>query len=122
MALPLGLKSRLATLPVQKPIPLCSLHHLTNREGERERERERYSPPLPSLPFRLTHWKQDLLMMDEAISVEPGDVLSGRISIVRNRHWRRHLHVSISYTHRTKEGQESKVSVTHKKKNYDELV
>lgn len=56
----------------------------------------------------LTHWKQDLLMMDEPISVEPGDVLNGRISIVRNRHWRRHLHVSISYTHRNKEGEESK--------------
>lgn len=63
----------------------------------------------PLYVLRLTHWKQDLFMMNDPISVSPGDAVSGKISIIRNRHWRRHLRVSISCTH-CREGVQSNVS------------
>ena len=52
---------------------------------------------LPSLS--LTHWKQDLFMVNTPLSVARGDVLEGKICIRRNRLWRRHLKVTIQYIH-----------------------
>ena len=55
---------------------------------------------LPTSPTHsLTHWKQDLFMIDTPISVKKGDMLDGVICIQRNKLWRRHLKVHISYTH-----------------------
>ena len=55
------------------------------------------SPTSPT--HSLTHWKQDLFMIDTPISVKKGDMLDGVICIQRNKLWRRHLKVHISYTH-----------------------
>jgi protein arginine N-methyltransferase 2 len=47
----------------------------------------------------LTHWKQDLFMVDTPLPVVKGDLIEGEICIYRNKLWRRHLRVLISYTH-----------------------
>ena len=47
----------------------------------------------------LTHWKQDLLMVDTPLTVKPDDIIEGRIKIARNQHWRRHLKVLLTYRH-----------------------
>ncbi|XP_077997829.1 protein arginine N-methyltransferase 2-like [Glandiceps talaboti] len=49
-------------------------------------------------PFhRLTHWKQDLFMMEEPVEVAIGDKITGSVSIKRNPHWRRHLKIIFRY-------------------------
>ena len=47
----------------------------------------------------LTHWKQDLLMVDTPLSMKPDDIIEGRIKISRNQQWRRHLRVTLVYHH-----------------------
>ena len=49
--------------------------------------------------YSLTHWKQDLLMVDTPLPVKPDDVIEGRIKISRNQQWRRHLRVLLTYRH-----------------------
>ena len=66
---------------------------------------------LCALITRLTHWKQDLFMVDCPLSVQPGDTLEGCIRITRNKCWRRHLKVVISYKHITSDNQHSEVLV-----------
>ncbi|XP_006822673.1 protein arginine N-methyltransferase 2-like [Saccoglossus kowalevskii] len=46
---------------------------------------------------RLTHWKQDLFMMNDAVQVTVGDKIEGSIVIKRNAEWRRHLVVTFKY-------------------------
>ena len=43
----------------------------------------------------ITHWKQDLYVLDEPIAVEAGDRVEGKIRITRNPVFRRHLRVAI---------------------------
>lgn len=49
--------------------------------------------------YSLTHWKQDLMMMDEPLSVSISDRIEGKITITRNKIWRRHLRIFISFHH-----------------------
>lgn len=42
-----------------------------------------------------THWKQELLILDEDLCVETGDELQCQVSIDRNRYWRRHFVISL---------------------------
>ena len=46
---------------------------------------------------RLTHWKQDLLMLDTPFDVLPGDHVIGSVRLKRNRKWRRHITVTVTY-------------------------
>lgn len=57
----------------------------------------------------LTHWKQDLMMMDEPVSVSANDRIEGKVTITRNKVWRRHLRIYISFYH-ISEGAQSNVS------------
>lgn len=45
----------------------------------------------------LTHWKQDLFVMDEPVSVRVGDEIKGSITLSRNPDWRRHVRVQFCY-------------------------
>ncbi|KAI8487770.1 class I-like SAM-binding methyltransferase super [Branchiostoma belcheri] len=45
----------------------------------------------------MTHWKQDLFMMDQPTAVEGGDSIVGNILIKRNPEWRRHLRVMFTW-------------------------
>ncbi|XP_066263589.1 protein arginine N-methyltransferase 2-like isoform X2 [Branchiostoma lanceolatum] len=45
----------------------------------------------------MTHWKQDLFMMDQPTAVEGGDSIVGSILIKRNPEWRRHLRVRFTW-------------------------
>ncbi|XP_078620041.1 protein arginine N-methyltransferase 2-like isoform X2 [Branchiostoma floridae x Branchiostoma japonicum] len=45
----------------------------------------------------MTHWKQDLFMMDQPTAVEEGDSIVGSILIKRNPEWRRHLRVMFTW-------------------------
>ncbi|XP_065833893.1 protein arginine N-methyltransferase 2-like [Oscarella lobularis] len=45
----------------------------------------------------LTHWKQDLFMLDEPEVVEVGQEICGSIRIRRNSKWRRHLKATIKW-------------------------
>ncbi|XP_065888982.1 protein arginine N-methyltransferase 2-like isoform X1 [Dysidea avara] len=45
----------------------------------------------------LTHWKQDLLMVDTPLEVFPGDHVIGSIRMTRNKRWRRHIKVNLTY-------------------------
>ena len=47
--------------------------------------------------FRLTHWKQDLLMLDEPVAVCTGDEISGSIQMTRNPKWRRHMTITLDF-------------------------
>lgn len=47
---------------------------------------------------QVTHWKQDLFMLDEPISVHTGDLLQGSVLIERNSDYRRHLQVTFSFS------------------------
>lgn len=51
--------------------------------------------PSPSL----THWRQALLMLNTPLMVDKGDYVEGRITITRNKVWRRHLKVHLRYRH-----------------------
>ncbi|XP_013390663.1 protein arginine N-methyltransferase 2 isoform X6 [Lingula anatina] len=42
-----------------------------------------------------THWHQHLFMLDEPLSVAPDNEVTGRITLIRNTEWRRHLTVII---------------------------
>ncbi|XP_052812574.1 protein arginine N-methyltransferase 2-like [Mya arenaria] len=46
----------------------------------------------------LTHWKQDLFLLDEPILVNCGDVISGHVTISRNPKFRRHLRASYDFS------------------------
>lgn len=45
----------------------------------------------------LTHWKQNLFIIDEAITVECDDIITGSYNLYRNKEWRRHLFVKINF-------------------------
>lgn len=62
--------------------------------GFREKEKEGVILSTgPSHP--LTHWKQDLLMLETPIKVSKGNIFTGTISIKRNRIWRRHFNITL---------------------------
>ncbi|XP_077436438.1 protein arginine N-methyltransferase 2 isoform X2 [Vanacampus margaritifer] len=44
-----------------------------------------------------THWKQTLFMLDEPVSVNAADCISGSIILRRNPTWRRHLSVTLHW-------------------------
>lgn len=46
----------------------------------------------------LTHWKQDLLLLDDPLAVSEGDRLDGVITLTRNPLWRRHLRVRLTFS------------------------
>jgi hypothetical protein len=46
---------------------------------------------------KLTHWKQDLFMLDDVITVEEKDEIQGTVVINRNPYWRRHLKVTFQW-------------------------
>lgn len=46
----------------------------------------------------LTHWKQNLFLLDEPIQVEEGDEITGTFTLTRNPEYRRHLRAFISIT------------------------
>ncbi|XP_076456146.1 protein arginine N-methyltransferase 2-like [Babylonia areolata] len=48
----------------------------------------------------LTHWKQNLFLLDEGVRVTAGDLLQGRAQIYRHKDWRRHLRMLLTFTHR----------------------
>ena len=77
-------------------------------------------PPTPTPPHthththththpRQTHWKQDLLVIDCPLEVITGDTIEGRISITRNKIWRRHLKIDVEYKHFSGKAQETSV-------------
>lgn len=45
----------------------------------------------------LTHWKQDLFLLDEPIAVQKGYCVDGAITIKRNPEYRRHLSVNFTF-------------------------
>ena len=47
--------------------------------------------------IRLTHWKQDLLMLDTPLDVLSGDHVIGNVRLKRNTKWRRHLTITVTY-------------------------
>lgn len=46
----------------------------------------------------LTHWKQDLFMLDDPITVCEGDQVEGTVTFSRNQEWRRHLRVMLQFS------------------------
>lgn len=53
---------------------------------------------LVHFPYRPTHWKQTLFMLDRPVSVCAGDSISGTIVLQRNPVWRRHMTVTLHWT------------------------
>ncbi|KAL8618814.1 hypothetical protein ACOMHN_000242 [Nucella lapillus] len=51
----------------------------------------------------LTHWKQNLFLLDEGLSVSEGDVLKGQARICRHSEWRRHVRMMLTFTHTSQE-------------------
>ena len=47
---------------------------------------------------RPTHWKQDLLLLDDPIQVEKGQRLKGSVWLKRHKLWRRHLRIKLNYS------------------------
>lgn len=47
--------------------------------------------------FRLTHWKQNLFILDEDVQVECGDIIKGSFNLYRNKEWRWHLLIKINF-------------------------
>ncbi|XP_072300336.1 protein arginine N-methyltransferase 2 [Eucyclogobius newberryi] len=63
-----------------------------------------------------THWKQTLFMLDSPVSVQQGDSISGSMVLRRNQTWRRHMSVTLSWTHHSSTEDTSKArhgSYTH---------
>ena len=54
--------------------------------------------------FRPSHWKQDLLMLDDPIQIESSSILTGSITFTRNPRWRRHMSIQLNFTVQSKEG------------------
>ncbi|KAJ0070710.1 hypothetical protein NL108_017910 [Boleophthalmus pectinirostris] len=46
-----------------------------------------------------THWKQTLFMLDSPVSVHQGERISGSVVLRRNPTWRRHMSVTLNWTH-----------------------
>ena len=46
---------------------------------------------------RLTHWKQNLFILDKPVKVSKGDRMEGLIKIYRHPEWRRHLRVLLKF-------------------------
>lgn len=76
-----------------------------------------------SLSLRLTHWKQDLFLLDQSLEVKEGDRVRGTVRVCRHKLWRRHLRVNLSYTHWRQEQTLSQVGVVGSEwvNNYDTL-
>lgn len=51
----------------------------------------------PTFLPRLTHWKQDLLMLEDPVEVTKGMRLRGTLAIRRNPLWRRHYIIDLSF-------------------------
>lgn len=49
--------------------------------------------------IRLTHWKQNLFLLNSGVSVNEGDILQGQAKICRHSEWRRHLRLIVTFTH-----------------------
>ncbi len=47
---------------------------------------------------RLTHWKQDLLLIKEPLSLMKGDIIKGNIIMNRHKVWRRHMTLQLTFT------------------------
>ena len=47
--------------------------------------------------FSLTHWKQNLFLLDNPVQVSKGDRVEGQIKIYRHPEWRRHLRVLLQF-------------------------
>ena len=77
-----------------------------------------------SLSLRLTHWKQDLFLLDQSLEVREGDRVRGTVRVRRHKLWRRHLRVNLSYTHWREEQTLSQVGVVGIEwvNNYDTLL
>ncbi|KAL5006044.1 hypothetical protein ScPMuIL_017202 [Solemya velum] len=45
----------------------------------------------------LTHWKQNLFLLDSPLSVDKDDVITGQFNLHRNPEWRRHLRVLLRF-------------------------
>ena len=48
--------------------------------------------------FRTTHWKQDLLMLDEPVAVCTEDRITGSVQMNRNPKWRRHMTITLDFS------------------------
>lgn len=70
----------------------------------------------------VTHWKQDLFLLDEPITVQKGNYLKGTIYIKRNPEYRRHLSVTydfiVSYGHAVDNGDISREIIHDIKKTF----
>ena len=64
------------------------------------------------LPCSLTHWKQNLFLLDDPVEVRAADVVSGTFRLYRHEEWRRHVRVHIAFT--IKRDSIDIVSITHK--------
>ena len=51
-----------------------------------------------SVLFSLTHWKQNLFLLDVPISVSKGDSVEGKVTISRNPEYRRHIRGHFEFT------------------------
>ncbi|XP_064598544.1 protein arginine N-methyltransferase 2-like isoform X2 [Liolophura sinensis] len=47
---------------------------------------------------RLTHWRQNLFMLDKPVTVAAGDIISGHVRIQRNPQLRRHIRLHLSFS------------------------
>lgn len=43
----------------------------------------------------MTHWKQELFILDEGFSLSVSHLIEGEICISRNSYWRRHYNIDI---------------------------
>ncbi|KAK3599046.1 hypothetical protein CHS0354_012531 [Potamilus streckersoni] len=45
----------------------------------------------------LTHWKQNLFLLDEPINIMQGEIITGSFELYRHEEWRRHLRVLLKF-------------------------
>lgn len=47
---------------------------------------------------RITHWKQDLFLIDTPLELVVGQRLKGTFQLERHKLWRRHLRIKLTYS------------------------
>ena len=54
---------------------------------------------LSTAPGCDTHWNQEILLLDEGLEMEAGDVLQVQLRLQRNAYWRRHYAFICKFVH-----------------------
>ncbi|KAL3854696.1 hypothetical protein ACJMK2_013954, partial [Sinanodonta woodiana] len=72
----------------------------------------------------LTHWKQNLFLLDEPINIKEGEIISGSFELYHHEEWRRHLRVLLKFNKVPNEMKENwetgteKADLSSQKKEY----